>query len=127
MIRATLTLLILCTLLSTCAAQVIETGKFNFYETKQIRGEESYSISQSAGGELLVQANTTIPYAEQEAKPLVNATLRTSTDSSPRAFEIKGPTLLELEENTSIQITRGRANVRDRGRNETVNVPSVYF
>jgi hypothetical protein len=34
-------------------AQTIENGKFRFYETKQIRGEENYSISRTSNGEFL--------------------------------------------------------------------------
>ena len=107
MAHAKLTLLILCTLLSLGgyaqaqvkrsrgraqakpAGQVIETGKFRFYETKQIRGEEDYTVSRTTDGELLVQAKTSLPFAGEETKPLVSATLRTKVDSSPRTFEIK--------------------------------------
>ncbi len=130
MIHAKLTLLILCTFLlldGYAQAQVIETGKFRFYETKQIRGEEDYTVSRTTDGELLVQAKTSMPFAEQETKPLVSATLRTKADSSPRTFEIKGPTLLELEENTSIQIKDKTANIQDRGRNETLKLSPVCF
>jgi len=138
MIHAKLTLLMLCTLLSpgayalaqvktSPAAQVIETGKFRFYETKQIRGEEDYTISRTTAGDLLVQAKISMPFAEQEIKPLVSTTLRMKADATPRSFEIKGPTLLEIEENTSIQINGQTAMVQDRGRNATLNLPRVYF
>jgi len=84
MTRFALTLLCLL-LLSPVAtnAQTIENGKFRFYETKQIRGEENYSISRTSNGELIVQAKTDLPFAEQEKKPLVNATLRTSPEFTP--------------------------------------------
>jgi imidazolonepropionase-like amidohydrolase len=126
------TKLILCIFVSlggyvTATAQVIETGKFRFYETKQIRGEEDYTVNRTTDGELLVQAKTSMPFAEQETKPLVTARLRTNVDSSPRAFEIKGPTLLDIEENTSVQIKDQTASIQDRGRNETLNLPPVYF
>src|SRR5436190_14618363 len=85
-------------------SQIIESGKFRFYETKQIRGEETYEITRSATGELILTAKTDMPFAEQEKKPLVNVTLRTSSDFTPQVFQIKGPTLLELEENTSVMI-----------------------
>src|SRR5262245_37553416 len=81
-----------------------ESGKFRFYETKQIRGEETYQITQSSNGELAVQAKTDMPSAEQENKPLVNATLRTTKDFTPLSFTIKGPTLLEIQEDTSITV-----------------------
>src|SRR6266576_668267 len=68
--------------------EVIESGKFRFYETKQIRGEETYEIRRLANGELLLTAKTEMPFAEQENKPLVNATLRTSADFTPQAFQI---------------------------------------
>lgn len=130
MVRAKLTLLVVCTLLllgGNVRAQVIESGKFRFYELKQTRGEEDYTITRTSSGELLVQAKTTLPFAEQEAKPLVNATLRTKAEFTPLAFEIKGPTLLDIEENTSVQVAGGTASVSDRGKSETHKVPPAYF
>jgi hypothetical protein len=134
-------LLVLCTLLSlvVCAqaqrktrrpqpaGHVIERGKFRFYETKQIRGEEDYTISRITGDELLIRAKTTLPFAEQDTKPLVNATLRTSLNYTPRTFQIQGPTLLDIEENTSVQIKNEAASIRDRGQNAVLNVPAAYF
>ena len=108
-------------------AQTIENGKFRFFETKQIRGEENYSISRTSNGELLVQAKTDLPFAEQEKKPLVNATLRTSPDFTPQQFEIKGPTLLEIEEDTAVVVQGKTANVHDRGNNATASVPANFF
>jgi len=141
MIRANSTLLILCTLLSLGVSaqaqrktrqakplgQVIERGKFRFYETKQIRGEEDYTISRTTDDELFVQAKTTLPYAEQDTKPLVNAMLRTKADYTPRTLEIKGPVLLDIQENTSIQVRGQAASIKDRGSNKTLNLPLAYF
>jgi imidazolonepropionase-like amidohydrolase len=105
----------------------VEIGKIQFYETKQIRGEETYQITQSANGELLVQVKTDMPLAEQEKKPLVNATLRTAKDFTPVSFAIKGPTLLELEEDTAINVQANKATVQDRGQNKSVQVPRNFF
>lgn len=109
------------------ATQVIETGKFRIYELKQIQGEEAYTISRTADGELLVEAKTTMPFSEQDTKPLVGATLRAKVDYTPQTFEIKGPTLLEIEENTSVQVKGQTANIQDRGKNQTLNLPPAYF
>ena len=109
------------------AGQVIERGKFHFYETKQIRGEEDYTITRTTPDELFVQAKTTLPFAEQDTKPLVQAELRTKADYTPRAFEIKGPTLLEITENTSIQVTGQAASIMDRGENKSLNLPPIFF
>jgi len=109
------------------SAQPVETGKFRFYETKQIRGEETYAISRAAGGELIIQAKTDMPFAEQDKKPLVNTTLRTKADFAPVTFDTKGPTLLETEENTSVVIQGKTANVQDRGRNTSANVSDKFF
>ena len=119
--------LLLLTLLGTGTPQIIESGRFRFYETKQIRGEESYSISRTPDGELLVQAKTELPFIEQEKKVSVNATLRTSTDFTPLNFEIKGPAPLEIEENTSVLIQGKTASVQDRGNNSTATVPPNFF
>src|SRR5689334_6751143 len=141
MIRANSTLFILFTLFSLSvsaqaqektpqpksADQVIEQGKFHFYETKQIRGEEDYTITRGTDDELLVQAKTTLPFAEQDTKPAVTATLRTGADYTPHTFEINGPTLLEIQENTSVQVRGKTATINDRGTNETLNLPPAYF
>ncbi|HEY6218364.1 MAG TPA: hypothetical protein VIW74_16970, partial [Pyrinomonadaceae bacterium] len=119
--------LLLLTLIGTGTPQIIESGRFRFYETKQIRGEESYSISRTPDSELLVQAKTELPFIEQEKKVSVNATLRTSTDFTPLNFEIKGPAPLEIEENTSVRIQGKTASVQDRGNNSTAAVPPNFF
>jgi imidazolonepropionase-like amidohydrolase len=111
----------------TSSSPLIESGKFRFYETKQIRGEETYEITRSAAGELLLTAKTEMPFAEQETKPLVNVTLRTIADFTPQAFQIKGPTLLDLEENTSVVIQGQQAKVQDRGGDTSANVPKTFF
>ena len=112
---------------STPTIVSIESGKFHFYETKQIRGEETYQIDQAPNGELIVQAKTDLPFAEQESKPLVSASLHTTKDFTPQSFTTKGPTLLDLEEDTSITIQTKTANVRDRGQNKSVEVPGNFF
>lgn len=111
----------------TSTTVLTESGKIRFYETKQIRGEETYQINQSPNGELTVQSRTDLPFAEQEKKPLVNATLRTTKDFTPQSFAIKGPTLLEIEEDTSITIQGKTANVEDRGQKKSIEVPRNFF
>jgi len=104
-----------------------ESGKFRFYETKELRGEETYQITQSPNGELTVQAKTDLPFAQQEKNPLLNLTLRTSKDLTPLSFSIKGPTLLEIEEDTSISVQGTTANFLDRGQNKSVQVSANFF
>ena len=111
----------------TANSDIIESGKFRFYETKQIRGEETYEITRSATGELLLTAKTDMPFAEQENKPLVNVSLRTSADFTPQVFQIKGPTLLDLEENTSVVIQGAAAKIQDRGSDTSASVPKTFF
>ena len=105
----------------------IESGRFRFYETKQPRGEETYQIRADANGEITIQARTELPFAEQEKKPLVNATLRTKFDFTPLAFEIKGPTLLDIDEDTSVTIQGNTAKVQDRGTANTIDVSRNFF
>jgi imidazolonepropionase-like amidohydrolase len=109
------------------AGQVIERGKFRFYETKEIRGEEDYTISRSKNDELFVQAKISLPLAQEDTKPKVRATLRAKADYTPRTFQIKGPTLLEIRENTSVRINGHAASIRDRGRNKILKLSSTYF
>ena len=108
-------------------SETIETGEFRFFETKQLRGKETYTIERISNGELIVHAKTEMPFAEQEKKPLVNASLQTQPDLSPIAFEVKGPTFLEIEENTSVVVKGDTANVEDRGARNTTKVPSKFF
>ena len=42
-------------------------------------------------------------------------------------FEIKGPTLLEIEEDTSVVVQGKTANVHDRGNTATASVPASFF
>jgi hypothetical protein len=66
-ILAGLALLFAASLAQAQAGSVsIESGKIRFYETKQIRGEETYQINQSPNGDLIVQAKTELPFAGQE-------------------------------------------------------------
>lgn len=104
-----------------------ESGKIRFYEIKQLRGEETYQITQTLNGELTVQARTDLPFAEQEKKPLVNLTLRTTKDFTPLSFSMKGPTLLDIEEDTSVIVQGATASVLDRGQNKSVQVPRNFF
>ena len=121
--------LLIFTLWTSVDAQprTIESGRFRFYETKQPRGEEIYEIRADANGELTIQARTELPFAEQEKKPLVNATLRTNSNLVPLAFEVKGPTLLDLEENTSVTVQGNTAKVQDRGAVNTLDLSRDYF
>ncbi len=127
-ILAGLALLFAATLAQAQADSVlIDSGKIRFYETKQIRGEETYQINQSPNGDLIVQTKTELPFAQQEKKPLVNAILRAAKDLTPQSFEIKGPTLLDLEEATSITVQGKTATIQDRGQNKSVEVSRKFF
>jgi len=106
---------------------VIESGKIRFYETHEIRGEENYQISQSSNGELVLQAKTDLPFIGEEKKPLVNTTLRTAKDLTPQSFAIKGSTLLDVEEDTSIVVQNNTATVQDLGQNKSVQLPPNFF
>ena len=112
---------------SLADAQVTESGKIHFYDYKELRGEETYQITQSANGELTVAARTELPGIDQENKLLLNLTLHTTKDFTPRSFSIKGPTLLEIDEDTSVNIQNTSATVRDRGQNTSVQLPRTFF
>jgi len=105
----------------------IESGKFRFYETKQPRGEETYQLSPAPDGEMVMITQAQFPFAEQETKPSVAASLRLQADFTPITFQIKGPTLLEIKENTLIEIQEKTANVEDRGGKTTAAVPVNFF
>ena len=105
----------------------VESGKIRFYETHEIRGEENYQITQSPNGDLTLEVKTDLPFAGDEKKPLVNATLRTGKDLTPQSFAIKGSTMLEIEEDTSVTVENKTATIKDRGQNTSVTVPANFF
>src|ERR1041384_1416296 len=128
-ILATLSLLFAASLVQAqnTSSVLVDSGKIRFYETKQIRGEETYQISQRPNGDLIVTAKTDMPFSQEETKPLVNAILRTAKDLTPQSFEIKGPTMLDLEEATSITIQGKTASIQDRGQNKSIETPRNFF
>jgi hypothetical protein len=65
------------------SAQQIETGKFRIYETKQVRGEESYEIKRAENGGSIIQAKIDLPFMGEEKKPTLSSTLRTRNDLTP--------------------------------------------
>src|ERR1043166_7865674 len=109
------------------ASSMIESGKFHFYETKQLRGEENYEIHKSAAGDLTLTTKIDLPFAEQDNKPQVSASLRTSADYTPQSFQIKGPTLLDLEEDSSVLIQGDGAKIQDRGHDSAATVSKNFF
>jgi imidazolonepropionase-like amidohydrolase len=111
---------------SSSAAQVIESGKFRIYETKQVQGEESYEIRREPGG-LVVKARIDLPFWGEELKPLLNATLRTKDDLTPEQFEIKGVRPLEVRIDTSITVEGKTATVREDKRIRQALVPANFF
>ncbi|HEU5239827.1 MAG TPA: amidohydrolase family protein, partial [Pyrinomonadaceae bacterium] len=52
---------------------------------------------------------------------------RMQSNLTPKSFEIKGPTLLEIEENTTILIDGKMAAVQDRGTSSKTNVGEEIF
>ena len=85
-------------------SKTVETGKFTFYETKQVIGEETYQLDRADNGEFTLTAKSELTFVDQEKKPLINTTLRMKADLTPQSFESKGTALLELEENTSVTV-----------------------
>ena len=109
------------------ASKTVETGKFQFYETKQIRGEETYQLERADNGELTLTATTDLPFAEQETKPVIKTILRMKRDLTPQFFESKGTVLLEMEENTSVTVQGQTATVQDGKANAKVDVANNFF
>src|SRR5215208_115529 len=68
-------------------AQRVGRGKFIFYDTKQVAGEESYEITRE-GDALVLKSSFALKLLEAE-KPLT-ATLRVRKDLTPERFEIAG-------------------------------------
>src|SRR6267143_5834007 len=92
------------------AAQAIERGKFRIYETKQIRGEETYEISRTQNG-LMIEAKIDLPFVGEEKKSWLTASLRTKNDLTPELFEIRGVRPLEVDIDTSITVKEKIATV----------------
>lgn len=109
-------------------AQTIETGKFRFYETGQMIGEETYQLRRTNNGGLILNAKTALPFVGQDKKPLINTALRMKADLSPQSFVSRGIAALELEENTSISVQGKTARVKNSGKsNANVDVADNFF
>ena len=113
-------------------AAVIETGKFRFYETKQMQGEETYELKRAADGSLETTTKIDLPYMGEEEKPSLRATLQTQADLTPIKFQIQGTRPLGIAINTQIAvhgnaatITLDRTPANARGRE--VTVPKNFF
>jgi imidazolonepropionase-like amidohydrolase len=95
---------------SQLSSTVIETGKFQFYETKLVQGEETYEITSAADGSREITAKTDLPdMQEEEPKPWLQANLRTGNDLSPSSFQIKGIRLLGVPINLAISVDQKAA------------------
>src|SRR5262245_21140188 len=88
--------------------QVIERGTFNFYETKQVKGQETYEIRNNRG-RLEVTAKIDLPFMGAEEKPSLTAKLVTRSDLSPESFEIKGIRPLGVSIDRTITIDERKA------------------
>lgn len=111
---------------SPSIAQVIESGKFRIYETKQVQGEESYEIRREAGV-LVVKAKLDLPFWGEELKPSVNVTLRMKSDLTPELFEIKGIRPLEVPIDTSVTVQGSTATVRENRGTRQEPVSDNFF
>lgn len=111
--------------------QLVVQGKFRIYDTKQVQGEESYEIRQSGSRqtkELRATAEINFPFMGEDEKPKVKATLRALGDLTPKSYEIKGLTPLEIAIDTSINVEGLTATVREAGAPaSTVNVTEKFF
>ena len=122
---------------SQLSSTVIETGKFQFYETKLVQGDETYEITGAADGSRETTAKTDLPgMGEVGVKPSLRANLRTSNDLSPISFQIKGTRPLGVSINLAISVDRkaGTASIAtsdtasgDPTLRETVSVTRNSF
>ena len=104
----------------------IETGKFHFYETKQIRGEESYELKRRADGSLETTAKIDLPYmGEEEGKPALNASLLTKPDLTPLSFQINGIRPLGVRINTSVSVNGNSATVNTASPDAPAGSPTL--
>jgi hypothetical protein len=109
---------------SSSTAILIESGKFRYYELKQVQGEESYEITRGPNG-LVVKAKLDLPFWGEELKPLLNATLRTRDDLTPEQFEIKGIRPLEVPIDTSISVQGKTARVSEGNTKAPAGSPTM--
>lgn len=109
----------------------IEIGKFHFYETKQIRGEESYELKRAADGSLDATAKVDLPFmGEEEARPALSATLRTKPDLTPLSFHVDGLRPIGDRINTSISVNGNSATVNTsvpESSSREVAAPKTFF
>lgn len=115
------------------ASNVIESGKFRFYETKQVQGEETYEIKRTSDDSLEVSAKIDLPYMGEEEKPSLRTSLITRNDLTPASFQIEGTRPLGVPIKTTVIVRDNVATINSRssdGLSEVsrqVSVPKSFF
>ena len=114
---------IVCAQPARTATQVIERGKFRFFDTKQPQGEETYEI---------IIANDTIVVRSQleltsEQKISLTATLTLRTDLTPMAVEIKGTMPSGVKTDSGVDIQEHVAVVREGNQTARLTLPARFF
>ena len=112
------------------ASKVIETGKFRFYETRQVKGEETYEIKRTSDSSLEASAKIDLPYMGEEEKPALRATLITRNDLTPTSFQIEGTRPLGVPIKTTIIVHDNVATINREGSSEPsrpVAAPKTFF
>lgn len=114
---------IVCTQSAQTTTQVIERGKFRFFDTKQPQGEESYEIS-DANNTIVVRSQLEL---ESESKISLNAILTLRADLTPMAFEIKGTKPSGVKTDSGVDIRGQVALVREGKDTTRQTLPTQFF
>lgn len=105
------------------ATQVIERGKFRFFDTKQPQGEESYEITDDHNT-IVVRSQLEL---ESESKISLSAILTLRTDLTPVSFEIKGTMPSGVKTDSGVDIHGQVALVREGKQTTRLTLPTRFF
>ncbi|HXU38648.1 MAG TPA: amidohydrolase family protein [Blastocatellia bacterium] len=114
---------IVCAQPAHAATQVIERGKFRFFDTKQPQGEESYEIT-NANDTIVVRSQLELT---SEQKISLTAALTLRTDLTPMAFEIKGTMPSGVKTDSGVDIQGQIAVVREGNQTTRMTLPARFF
>jgi imidazolonepropionase-like amidohydrolase len=102
----------------------VEKGKFRLFIFAQDAGEETYEVSRE--GDILT-TKSNFKFVDRGTEVPLTATLKTSRDFTPLAFDIKGKISRRASIDTSIQINGKTAEIREDKVTRQANVPAKFF
>jgi imidazolonepropionase-like amidohydrolase len=104
--------------------QVIEHGKFILHKFEQPIGEETFETTREAQIQV---TKMTFKFVDRGAAVPLTATVRTSDDLTPQAFEIKGKVARPSEIDEAVEVQSEKIRIRNRDKWTEAPRPKQFF